>query len=59
MTSKNYEESVIEFEAAQNEDMDSYFKARPQLWRTREQECLFEAGYRMAWQRLKKVSENA
>ena len=46
-----YEEDVIRFEAERNEAMDAYFNARPQLLRTREFECLFEAGFRMAWER--------
>ena len=44
-----YEERVIKFEAARNDAMKEYFAARPQLFRTREKECLFEAGFRMAW----------
>lgn len=31
---------------------DSYFKARPQLMRTRREECLYEAGFKAAWDRL-------
>ena len=49
MNDDSYEEQVIKFEAARNEAMESYFAARPQLFRTREKECLFEAGFRMAW----------
>ena len=37
-------------EAARNHAMDEYFKARPQLMRTRHEECLFEAGFDRAWQ---------
>ena len=51
--SDTYEESVIEFEAQRNDAMDKYFNARPQLFRTREKECIFEAGFRMAWGSLK------
>ncbi len=43
------EEQVIEFETARSNAMDSYFNARPQILRTRQKECLFEAGFRMAW----------
>ncbi len=49
MNDDSYEERVIKFEAARNEAMDKYFTARPQLLRTRECERLFEAGFRMAW----------
>jgi len=45
-----YEKSVIEFEAARNEAMKKYLDARPQLFVTREKECFFEAGFRMAWE---------
>ena len=51
--SDSYEEDMIEFEAARNKAMEKYFDARPQLFRTREKECLFEAGFRMAWDLLK------
>lgn len=37
----DYEERVMEFEAARNEAMDKYFSARPQLMRTpRKRSCL-------------------
>ncbi len=50
------EEEIIEFEAQRNEAMAKYFNARPQLFRTREKECIFEAGFRMAWDLLKDAS---
>lgn len=31
------------------EFVDAYFKARPQLLRTRHEECLVEAGFKAAW----------
>ena len=37
-------------EAARNAAVDEYFKARPQLMRTRHEECLVEAGFNAAWQ---------
>lgn len=37
-------------EAARNAAVDDYFKARPQLMRTRHEECLVEAGFNAAWQ---------
>lgn len=37
-------------DAAMAEFVDSYFKARPQLLRTRHEECLVEAGFKAAWQ---------
>ena len=49
-----YESRITEFEFARNEALEAYFSARPQLFRTREKECLFEAGFRMAWEQLKK-----
>lgn len=45
-----YESRITAFESAQREAMEKYFDARPQLFRTREKECLFEAGFRMAWE---------
>ena len=50
------EEQIIEFESERNEALDKYYAARPQLFRTREKECLFEAGFRMAWGLLKNKS---
>jgi hypothetical protein len=50
-----HELMIIEFEAARNNAMEKYFEARPQLFRTREKECLFEAGFRMAWEHLKAI----
>ena len=49
-----YESRITKFECARNEAMEAYFAARPQLFRTREKECLFEAGFRMAWELLEK-----
>jgi len=46
----DYEKSVIEFETARNEAMDSYFNARPNLVRDARGERFFEAGFRMAWE---------
>ncbi|MCK5606740.1 hypothetical protein KAR91_32860 [Candidatus Pacearchaeota archaeon] len=51
--SDSYEEGMIEFEAARNEALKRYSNARPQLFITREKECFFEAGFRMAWDLLK------
>ena len=48
-----YETEKAEFETARNEAVDSYFAARPQIFRTREKECYVEAGFRMAWDFLK------
>jgi len=48
--SDSYENRIIEFEAARNEALEKYYAARPQLFRTREKELLFEAGFRMAWE---------
>ena len=50
----SYEEKIIEFEHARNTAMDKYFSARPQLTRTIKEEKIFEAGFRMAWDLLKK-----
>ena len=50
------EEEIIKFEEARNEAIDKYFNAMPQLSRTREGECLFEAGFRMAWDLLKEAT---
>jgi hypothetical protein len=58
MKLSEYEESVIKFESARNEAMDKYFDARPQLFRTREKECLFEAGFRMALESGETVTDN-
>jgi len=48
-----YETEKAEFETARNEAVDSYFAARPQIFRTSEKECYVEAGFRMAWDYLK------
>lgn len=48
-----YETENAEFETARNQAVDSYFTARPQIFRTREKECYVEAGFRMAWDYLK------
>lgn len=48
-----YELNIIEFESARNEAMDAYFDARPELFRARGDELLFEGGFRMAWEHLK------
>jgi len=55
--SDSYEEQVIKFEDERIKAMTEYFEARPQLFRTRENECLFEAGFRMAWDYLKNNNE--
>ena len=44
------EEQIAIKEAARNAAVDDYFKARPQLMRTRHEECLVEAGFNAAWQ---------
>jgi hypothetical protein len=51
--SDSYEERVMEFEAARNEAMDSYFNARKSLIRSPLRERVFEGGFRMAWDLLK------
>lgn len=53
--SDKFEEQIIEFEQYRNEAIDKYYAARPQLFRTREKELLFEAGFRMAWELLKEA----
>lgn len=44
-----YEEKRAEFEEALNRNMDSYFKARPQIERTIDKEKFIEAGFRMGF----------
>jgi hypothetical protein len=44
---------IIEFESARNEAVDAYFSARPHLVRDTNSERLVEAGFRMAWYKLK------
>ncbi len=46
----DYESKITEFEFERQRAMDSYFDARPHLSRTRGEELLFEAGFRMAWE---------
>lgn len=55
----SYEENRIEFETWQNEHVDAYFEARPQIERTRDKECFIEAGFRMAWDFLKRQEADA
>ena len=50
MTTKEYELSRIEFEIARNKAMDEYFNARINMERTVLNECIFEGGFRMAWE---------
>jgi hypothetical protein len=57
-----YEERIIEYESFLNEAMDEYFSARPNLVQDREQEKLFEGGFRMAWKKmqwLKNITEQS
>lgn len=46
------EQEIIIFEAERNVALEKYFEARPQLFRTKEKELIFEAGFRMAWERF-------
>ena len=39
-----------EMEAVRNSSMDAYFEARPQLFKTIEQQTLFKAGFERAFQ---------
>jgi len=50
------EEEIIEFETRRNEHVDAFFRARPNIKRDREKEWLVEAGFRMAWDFLKRQS---
>jgi hypothetical protein len=43
---------IAEFEYARNQAIDKFFEARLNLDRTREEERIFEGGYRMAWEFL-------
>lgn len=49
MDNKEHEHRIALFEAAQNAARDEYFSARHQMFRTINNERLFDAGYRMAW----------
>lgn len=51
---RNSEEDLVEFEREQLQAMENYFDAREELMRSRPQELLFEAGFRMAWEMYKK-----
>ncbi len=53
-----YEINRINFEVTRQESMDKYFDARPQLFRTREKELIFEAGFRMAWDHIKEEQQS-
>ena len=44
-----YEEKRAIYEANLADAEDKFFNARPDLERTRDQERLFQAGFRMAW----------
>jgi len=46
-------------EAARNAAVDEYFKARPQLMRTRHEECLVEAGFNRGWQAAQSVQSKS
>lgn len=47
---EQYEMRVIAFESARNLAADAWFAARPAIERTRENERIFEGGFRMAWE---------
>lgn len=49
-----YENDIAEFETVRNENVDMYFELRPQIQRNSTTEMLVEAGFRMAWNYLKK-----
>lgn len=50
MSDKMRESAIALMEAAMIAGVDEYFSARPQLMRTRHEECLYEAGFKRAWQ---------
>lgn len=50
MSDKMRESAIALMEAAMIAGVDEYFAARPQLMRTRHEECLYEAGFKRAWQ---------
>lgn len=43
------EREIIAFEAARNAAMDAWFNARSNVLRSKHNEFIFEAGFRMAW----------
>ena len=43
------EQEYAEFEAAKNYALDVYFNARAKIRRTKANELIFEAGFRLAW----------
>lgn len=47
--SHNRELEIVEYEAARNDAMDQWFDARQHIDRTRENEAIFEGGFRIAW----------
>lgn len=54
MTDSKMRDDAIR-EAARNAAVDEYCKARPQLLRTRHEECLVKAGFDLAWQAVQVV----
>ncbi len=59
--SNDNERYYAEMESARNISMEAYFAARPQLFKTIEQQCLFKAGFErafaMLWTRALAVEE--
>jgi hypothetical protein len=54
----SYEQIMAEYESARNEAMDIYFRARPRLKITPENEEIFEGGFRLAWSYMEKKHDN-
>lgn len=52
----HYEKGIAEYEAARNAALDSYFAARQHLSRSRSEENLVEAGFRLAWEHFQDPS---
>lgn len=48
MSNKTFEEETIEFESSRNKCIDAFFKARPHIKRTEENEFLVQSGFRLA-----------
>ncbi len=49
-----YENDIALYETVRNEHVDMYFELRPQIQRNSTTEMLVEAGFRMAWDYLKR-----
>ncbi len=55
--SESFERYLIKYESARNKAIKEWFDARPHYRRDRDNEFLFEGGFRMAYELLSATNE--